>query len=93
MADELLNLDATAQAELVRSGKASPRELVDAAIARLERVNPQLNAVIRLRYEKARAEEHLAAHHSPHRDHQSDDTDHIGYRASVHARLQAKEKG
>src|SRR3989442_13018684 len=46
MSDELALLDATAQAELVRQRHVSPRELVDAAIARIERVNPQLNAVI-----------------------------------------------
>src|SRR6266702_2574015 len=56
MSDELAFLDATAQAELVRQRKASPRELVDAAIARIERVNPKLNAVIIQRFEKARAE-------------------------------------
>src|SRR5438132_423573 len=56
MSDELALLDATAQAELVRQRQVSPRELVDAAIARIERVNPQLNAVIIQRFEKARAE-------------------------------------
>ena len=49
-------LDATDQAELVRSGAASPLELVDAAIERIERLNPALNAVIHRRYETARAE-------------------------------------
>ncbi|HET6831759.1 MAG TPA: amidase [Solirubrobacterales bacterium] len=39
-------MDATAQAELVSSGEASPAELVEAAIARSERVNPEINAVI-----------------------------------------------
>jgi Asp-tRNA(Asn)/Glu-tRNA(Gln) amidotransferase A subunit family amidase len=38
--------DATIQAELVRRGEMSPLELVDAAIARVEKVNPQLNAMI-----------------------------------------------
>jgi amidase len=47
-------LDATAQAELVRRGDASPLELVDAAIERVERVNPQLNAVIHPLFESAR---------------------------------------
>src|SRR6266516_4748497 len=56
MSDELALLDATAQAELVRQRKASPRELVDAAIARIERVNPKLNAVVIQRFENARAE-------------------------------------
>jgi amidase len=49
-------MDATAHAELVRTGQASPAELVDAAIERIERVNPQLNAVIRDRFDEARKE-------------------------------------
>ena len=49
-------LDATAQAELVRSGAASPLELVDHAIGRIEALNPQLNAVIHERFELARAQ-------------------------------------
>lgn len=52
--DRLAALDATAQAALVRSGELSPLELVDAAIARLERDNPRLNAVISLDFERAR---------------------------------------
>jgi amidase len=47
-------LDATAQAGLVRSGEVSPKELTEAAIARIEALNPQLNAVIRTRFEAAR---------------------------------------
>jgi amidase len=49
-------MDATAQAELVRSGQATPQELVDAAIERIERLNPQLNAVIHERFAAARSE-------------------------------------
>jgi amidase len=49
-------LDACAQAELVRKHEATPAELVDAAIARIESVNPQLNAVVWERFEKAREE-------------------------------------
>jgi len=56
MADELAFTDALDQAALVRSGEVSPRELVDAAIARVEAVNPEVNAVIHERFEKARAE-------------------------------------
>jgi amidase len=56
MTDDLAVLDATAQAALVRDGKASPRELVDSALARIDAVNPQLNAVIHRRDERARAE-------------------------------------
>ncbi|MDD9936451.1 MAG: amidase family protein, partial [Myxococcales bacterium] len=46
MSDELAALDATAQAALVTRRELSARELVDAAIERLERRNPELNAVI-----------------------------------------------
>src|SRR3954451_3122638 len=48
-------LDATAQAELVAKGDVTPRELVDAAIARIDADNPRVNAVITTMYEKARA--------------------------------------
>jgi amidase len=49
-------LDATAQAELVRRGEVSPKELTQAAIARIEAVNPRLDAVIRTRFDAARLE-------------------------------------
>ncbi len=49
-------LDATAQADLVRRGEVSPRELVEEAIARIETVNPKLDAVIRTRFDAARQE-------------------------------------
>jgi amidase len=53
---ELAQLDATAQAELVRAGETSPVELVEAAIERVEALNPQLNAVIHELFEEGRAE-------------------------------------
>lgn len=46
--------DATALAALVRSGQASPAELVDDAIDRIERLDPTLNAVIHERFAAAR---------------------------------------
>ncbi len=52
--DELAFLDATAQAELVRTKEVTPAELVDAAIARIERLNPRLNAVVTPMFELAR---------------------------------------
>jgi amidase len=55
MPNELARLDATAQADLVRRGEATALELVDAAIARIEKINPQLNALIIPLFEKARA--------------------------------------
>ena len=54
--DETTWLDATAQADLVRRGEVSPKELTEAAIARIEAVNPQLDAVIRTRFDAARQE-------------------------------------
>ena len=55
MATELSQLDATAQADLVRTGDASPVELVDAAITRVEKLNGELNAVIHPLFDRARA--------------------------------------
>jgi amidase len=54
MISELAELDAMAQAELVRKGEVKPIELVDAAIERIERLNPILNAVVTKFYESAR---------------------------------------
>lgn len=53
--DEIALLDATAQAEYLRRGEISPIELVEAAIARLERLDGQLNAVIAPALDRARA--------------------------------------
>lgn len=49
-------LDGLAMAALVRRGQVSASELLETAIARIEQHNPALNAVIRTRYEQARAE-------------------------------------
>jgi amidase len=55
MSDELARLDATAQADLVRRGEMKPLELVDAAIARFERLDAELSAVISPQLDRARA--------------------------------------
>ncbi len=52
--NEIAFLDATAQAELVRRKEVKPIELVDAAIERIERLNPTLNAVVTPMYDLAR---------------------------------------
>ena len=52
--DDFALLDATAQAELVRKKEVQPIELVEAAITRIERWNPTLNAVVTPMYELAR---------------------------------------
>ena len=46
MLSEFASLDASGQAELVARGDVAPIELVEAAIARIERWNPRVNAVI-----------------------------------------------
>ncbi len=51
---DLATLDATAQADLVRRREVKPIELVDAAIERIERLNPTINAVITPMYDLAR---------------------------------------
>jgi amidase len=56
MSDDTAWLDATAQAELVRNGEVSATELVEGAIARIEKLNPELNAVIHPLFDRARAE-------------------------------------
>jgi amidase len=58
---ELAWMDATAQAELVRRKEISSLELVDAAIARIEKLNPEINAVITPLFDKARAQAALPA--------------------------------
>lgn len=48
--------DALGLTEMVRSKKISPAELVEEAIRRTEKYNPELNAVIYKMYDQARAE-------------------------------------
>ncbi|MGH9451242.1 MAG: amidase [Terriglobia bacterium] len=53
--DEFAHLDGLAQAELVRRKAVKPAELVEAAIRRIERINPRINAVIYPLFDQARA--------------------------------------
>ncbi len=55
MLEEYARYDATGLARLVRRRDVSPRELVDAAVARIERHNPKLNAIVYKAYDEARA--------------------------------------
>jgi len=54
--DDLAHLDGVATAQLIASGELSPSEAVEAAIERIERLDPALNAVIHRQFERARAE-------------------------------------
>ena len=50
--DALADHDAVAVADLIRKGEISAREAADAAIARAEKVEPELNAVVFAEYDR-----------------------------------------
>jgi amidase len=54
--DELARLDATAQAALLARGEVARDELVDAAIARLERLDPPLGVMVAPLFDEAQAD-------------------------------------
>ena len=54
-AEEFESFDGLGLAELVRRRDASPAELLDAAVSRVEARNPELNAVVTRMYDQARA--------------------------------------
>jgi len=53
--DDWMRLDALGMAALVKERKVSSRELVDFAINRIERLNPSINAVVRLEADRGRS--------------------------------------
>jgi amidase len=55
VSDDYARSDATELARHVSSGEVHPSELVETAIASIERVNPALNAVVHRMYDEARA--------------------------------------
>lgn len=55
--------DAVGQAQLVNSGKASALELVDAAIATIERLQPSINALVSDNFDRAREIAKSRRHH------------------------------
>src|SRR5687768_10507084 len=54
--DALGDLDAVGLVEALHAGEVSVRDAVDAAIARVQQVNPQLNGMAFTAYDRARAE-------------------------------------
>ena len=54
LADQTRWLDATEQASLVASGQVAPTELLEAAIERIDRIDPLLNAVVIRWFDHAR---------------------------------------
>ncbi len=63
---ELLDASAVTLSRWIRQRKLSPRELLEAMIARIADVNPAINAVIAERHEAARAEARAAEHRVMH---------------------------
>jgi amidase len=60
--DALGDLDAVAMVDAIRTGRVSAAELVEAAIARTEKVNPVLNGLAHETFARARAESLTAPH-------------------------------
>lgn len=58
--DELIYASAAALAQSIRTKQVSALEVVDAYLARIEAVNPRLNAVVQVRAEQALAEARAA---------------------------------
>ena len=54
--DALADLDAVGLVARLRAGEATVPDVVDAAVARAERVNPELNAIAYAAFDRARAE-------------------------------------
>ena len=63
--DDFSGMDATAQATLVRRRKVSATELVQAAIRRIERIDPAINAVVTPMYEAALERARTGSHPGP----------------------------
>ena len=57
---DLTFLPAAAMAEQIREKKISPVEIVEAHLAKIERLNPQLNAFVHVDAERARREARAA---------------------------------
>ena len=53
--DDYIEFDATGLAELVQCGEVSPQALAEAAIKRIDALNPRLNAVVERSYDLARS--------------------------------------
>ncbi|MFC8045918.1 amidase [Nocardia sp. NPDC057353] len=62
---EIAELDATAQAELVHTGQATPADLVRAAIEAVERLDPQLDTVLTRTFEYALEQARTVAKDAP----------------------------
>ncbi|MEE8077696.1 MAG: amidase family protein, partial [Pseudomonadales bacterium] len=53
--EEITLWPTTRQAQAIKSGEITSRQLLEAFAARIERINPQLNAVVTLDLDAARA--------------------------------------
>ncbi|QGZ64628.1 amidase [Paraburkholderia acidisoli] len=60
MSEALLELSAVEARRLIGAGELSPVELLDACLARIEAIEPSVNALAATAFERARAEAHRA---------------------------------
>jgi amidase len=65
MIQDYADFDGLGLAELIRRGEVSASEVLEAAIARIEAVNPKLNAVVRPLFERARSQVSVGAGEGP----------------------------
>ncbi|MCV0427430.1 MAG: amidase, partial [Roseibium sp.] len=63
--DRLATTDACAQAEMVKNGEANALEIVDAAIERIECLNPKINALASTNFDLARDRARNQTHQGP----------------------------
>ena len=56
MTDDICFYDASELAELIRSKKISAREILEAHLARIDKINPQVNAIVTMDAEQALVE-------------------------------------
>jgi len=52
--DEMIGYDAIGLSDLIRQGEITPSELLETTIQRIEKINPELNAIIYKLYDQAR---------------------------------------
>ena len=64
MSEELAQLTITEAAQLVQKGGASPMELVEATLERIDRLEPKLNAFITVMSDQARRDTHAGLRRS-----------------------------
>jgi len=65
MSDDLYTYDGIALGDLISRGEIEASELLEVVIARIEKINPEINAVIYKLYDRARADAKDLSRHRP----------------------------